>query len=122
MPVFTRFRDDVLVLTVDGDFTPNELRRVAFAAFESDEVPNALPILLDMSGAAGVALKTEEEMRAAGAIFGAYRDRITGLGVVVSADVHEMFQPNAPFGDEAAIAVHAFNSHADARGWLLGED
>ena len=121
MPVFTRFRDDVLVLTVDGDYTANELRRVAFQAFESDETPKSVHVLLDMSGAAGVAAKPEEEMRATGAIFGAYRDRITGLGVVVSADVHSMFQPDADFGDEAGIAVQPCNSHAEAREWLLSK-
>lgn len=119
MPVFTRFRDDVLVLTVDGDFTPNELRRVAFGAFESDEVPGTVPILLDMSGAAGVAKKTETELRATGAIFGAYRDRISGLGVVASADVHALFKPGAHFGSEAGIPVQPCNSHAEARDWLL---
>ena len=51
MPVFTRLRDDVMTLTVDGDYTANELRRVAFNAFESVELPTRLLILLDMSGA-----------------------------------------------------------------------
>lgn len=118
MPVFTRFRDDVLVLTVDGDYTANELRRVTFQAFESEELPSLVPILLDMSGAAGVAGKSEEQMRAAGAIFGAYRDRITGLGVVVSAEAHPHFVAEAAFGAEAGISICACNSHAEAREWL----
>ena len=66
MPVFTRLRDDVLTLTVDGDYTANELRRVAIAAFGSEETPSRFPILLDMSGAAGVMSKSDDEMKAAG--------------------------------------------------------
>ena len=115
MPVFTRFRDDVLILTVDGDYTANELRRVAFGAFESAEVPNRVPILLDMSGAAGVAAKSQEEMGATGAIFGAYRDRITGLGVVVAGEAHPLFAADADFGREVGIQVQACHSHAEAR-------
>ena len=115
MPVFTRLRDGALVLTVDGDFTANEVRRVAFSAFEAEDTPSSVPILLDMSGAAGIATKTEEEMRATGAIFGAYRDRIAGLSVVAAADVHPMFAENGHFGGEVGMEVHVCHSHAEAR-------
>jgi len=121
MPVFTRLRDDVLTLTVDGDYTANELRRVAISAFESEETPSRFPILLDMSGAAGAMSKSDEEMQAAGAIFGAFRDRVSGLGVVVSADAHPRFSADSPFADEAGLPVHPCHSHADARAWLSGE-
>lgn len=118
MPVFTRVRDDVMTLTVDGDYTANELRRVAFGAFEAEGTPQRFPILLDMSGAAGVTAKSGDEMKAAGAIFGAYRDRIVGVGVVVAADAHELFSADSAFADEAGLAVKACHSHAEAREWL----
>lgn len=118
MPVFTRVRDGVLVLTVDGDYTPNELRRVAFSAFEADDTPAPVPVLLDMSGAAGLPDKTPEELQATGAIFGAYRDRITGIGVVASAETHALFAAAGDFGSEAGVNVRACTSHADARDWL----
>ena len=120
MPVFTRLRDDVMTLTVDGDYTANELRRVAFGAFEAPDTPANFPILLDMSGAAGVTLKSEDEMSAAGAIFGAYRDRIAALGVVVSADAHALFAEDSAFTQEAGLPVRACHSHADARAWFSG--
>jgi hypothetical protein len=118
MPVFTRCQDGVLVLTVDGDFTPNELRRVAFGAFESSETPREVPVLLDMSGAAGIAGKSAQEMQAMGAIFGAYRDRLRGLSVVVSVEVEERFAENEVFAREAGVSMRAWHSHADARQWL----
>jgi hypothetical protein len=118
MPVFTRVRDEMLVLTVDGDYTSNEIRRVAFRAFEADDLPASIPILLDMSGAAGLANKTAEELQASGAIFGAYRDRIKGIGVVASPDVHELFSADSGFTREAGLEVKACQSHADARDWL----
>jgi hypothetical protein len=121
MPVFTRVKDDVLVLTVDGDYTANEIRRVAFGAFESNEIPQSVPILLDMSGAAGLANKSAAEHQATGAIFGAYRDRITGIGVVASAEAHAIFTDDGDFGREAGLPVKACQSHADAREWLGGD-
>lgn len=120
MPVFTRVRDGVLILTVDGDFTPNELRRVAFRAFEAEETPSPVPVLLDMSGAAGLEHKSTEELQASGAIFGAYRDRILNIGVVAADDVHGLFAPDGDFGSEAGVSVQACQSHAEARAWLQG--
>lgn len=122
MPVFSRVRDGFLVLTVDGDYTPSELRRIAFRAFESEEVPEAVRVLLDMSGAAGVAAKSADDLGATGSIFGAYRDRVTGIGVVASGDAHELFVAGGPFATEAGVRVQAFTAHADARIWLDEED
>ena len=118
MPVFTRLRDGVLVLTVDGDFTANELRRVAYGAFHEDGAPQVIPVLLDMSGAAGISGKSAEQMKAMGAIFGAYRDRIAGLAVVAPSAVHGTFEPDGDFGREAGLGLFSCTAHADARAWL----
>lgn len=120
MPVFTRVRDGVIVLTVDGDYTANELRRVAFGAFESSDTRSSMPILLDMSGAAGLAMMSTDELRASGAIFGVYRDRISAISVVVSPDAHELFSADGDFGRETGVEVKACDSHVDAREWLAG--
>ena len=118
MPVFHRVREGVLVLTADGDYTSNELRRVGFQALEADGTPSPVPILLDLSGAAGIDRKPEVELRATGAIFGAYRDRITRVAVVAPAEVLSLFGEGSPFADEAGVAVLACRSHGDARTWL----
>ena len=121
MPVFTRYRDGVLVLTVDGDFTANELRRVAYGAFHEDGTPQVVPVLLDMSGAAGLSGKSSEELQAMGAIFGAYRDRIEGLAVVASSAVHDLFADESHFRGEAGLDLFACSAHADAREWLSNQ-
>lgn len=118
MPVFSRVRDGVLVLTVDGDYTANELRRVGFAAFEAEDAPAKVPILLDLSGAAGLGNKSPVELSSTGAIFGAYRDRLTGIAVVASSDVTSLFDAQSDFATEAGVRVAVCPSHADAQAWL----
>ena len=118
MPVFSRVRDAVLILTVDGDYTANELRRVGFTAFEADEAPTKVPVLLDLSGAAGLGNKSPAELATTGAIFGAYRDRLTGIAVVASADAASLFNAQSDFASEAGVRVEVFASHAEAREWL----
>lgn len=119
MPVFARVRDGVLVLTVDGDYTANELRRVGFGAFEAEQTPKRVPVLLDLSGAAGIQNKAPSELAAAGAFFGAYRDRLTGIAVVAAPDVASLFDGQSDFAHEAGVRVSAYASHAEARQWLL---
>ena len=119
MPVSSRVRDGVLVLTVDGDYTANELRRVGFGAFEASSTPKRVPVLLDLSGAAGLASKSMADVAATGAIFGAYRDRLTGIAVVAAPTVFNLFDDKSVFAGEAGVRVHACQSHADARTWLL---
>lgn len=119
MPVFSRVRDGVLVLTVDGDYTANELRRVGFTAFEGEDTPAKVPVVLDLSGAVGLADKSPVDLQATGAIFGAFRDRLTGIAVVAAPDVSSLFDAQSDFAHEAGIRVQACLSHADAREWLL---
>ena len=118
MPVFSRVRDGVLTLTVDGDYTANELRRVGFTAFEADEAPMKVPVLLDLSGAAGLGNKSPTDLAATGAIFGAYRDRLTGIAIVAADDVSSLFDAQSDFASEAGVRVEVCNSHAEARAWL----
>jgi|SRR5688572_1431002 hypothetical protein len=119
MPVFSRMRDGVLVLTVDGDYTANELRRVGFSALESQGTPKRVPVLLDLSGAVGLARKSAADIAATGAIFGAYRDRLSGIAVVAAQDVLTLFDGQSAFANETGVNVQACQSHADARSWLL---
>ena len=118
MPVFSRVRDGVLVVTVDGDYTANELRRIGFGAFEAEQTPERVPVLLDVSGAAGLANKSPADLAATGAIFGAYRDRLTGIAVVAAPDVAALFHEQSDFAHEAGVRVQACPSHAAARDWL----
>ena len=120
MPVFSRVRDGVLTLTVDGDYTANELRRVGFSAFEADEAPDKVAVILDLSGAAGLIKKSPAEVAATGAIFGAYRDRLTGVAVVAASNVTSLFDAQSDFAARAGGRVGVFSSHADARAWLEG--
>ena len=120
MPVFSRIKNEALVLTADGDYTPNELRRVGFKAFESAETPTPTPVILDLSGAAGLGSKSTEDLAATGAIFGAFRDRIAGLAVVVPPEFGPKFDAGSPFALEAGGRVRACQSHASAIAWLAG--
>jgi len=118
MPVFTRRKDDVLVLTADGDYTPGELARIGARAFGDPDQPPKGPVVLDLSGAAGLEAKSGESLAAEGAALAAHRDRITRLAVVVAGRLGGLFAPDGPFALAVGVEVQAWPSHRDAIAWL----
>lgn len=116
MPVFTRHKGDVLVLTADGDYTPGELERVGTRALDGREA--AGPVILDLSGAAGLEGKSAESLTADGTALAANRDRISRLAVVVSGRFADLFAAGGPFVAAVGVDVRACPSHGDALHWL----
>ncbi|MDZ7780503.1 MAG: hypothetical protein U5R14_11330 [Gemmatimonadota bacterium] len=116
MPVFTRHKDAVLVLTADGDYTPGELERVGARAFDHRGDPG--PVILDLSGAAGLETKSAESLAAEGTALATHRDRISRLAVVVSSRFADLFEADAPFVAAVGVDVRACPSHGDAVRWL----
>lgn len=118
MPVFSRVKDDILVLTADGDYTPGELARVSARAFGDHDHRAPGPVLLDLSGAAGLDHKSPESLAAEGAALAAHRDRISRLAVVVSGQFSDLFAAKGPFAKAVGVQVAACLSHSEAKVWL----
>lgn len=118
MPVFSRVKNDVLVLTADGDYTPGELARVGARAFGDREHAGPGPVLLDLSGAAGLDHKAPESLAAEGAALAAHRDRISRLAVVVSSQFSDLFAAKGPFARAVGVEVGTCVSHNEAKAWL----
>ena len=118
MPVFARLKDDVLVITADGDYTPGELARVGSRAFEEHASRDAVPVLLDLSGAAGLESKTPEALTSEGSALAAHRGRMTRLAVVVPDRFIGLFEADGSFAAAIGVAVRPFTSHTEATSWL----
>lgn len=117
MPVFTRYKDEVLVLTADGDYTAGELERVGARAFAGGDGTPA-PLLLDLSGAAGLDHHGPDDLTATGEAIGAHRRHISRLAVVVPGAFAPHFGPGGAFARAAGVDVRACPSHAEALAWL----
>jgi len=118
MPVFARLKDDVLVITADGDYTPGELARVGARAFEEHPSRTAVPVLLDLSGAAGLESKPPETLREEGTALAGHRDRVSRLAVVVASRFTGLFERDGSFADAVGVMVRPFPAHAEAVSWL----
>lgn len=118
MPVFARLRDDVLVITADGDYTSAELARVGSRAFEEHASAAPMPVLLDLSGAAGLEERTPEELTSEGGALAPHRDRISRLAVVVSNRFLARFEAGGSFAAAIGVTARPFPSHTEAKGWL----
>ena len=119
MPVFTRMRGGVLVVTVDGDFTPGELSRAGERGLASDDVPSPVAVLLDMSGAAGLEGKSPDDLRLTGEFFGERQDALTRVAVLTPSDVtFALLDTEGDFAAATGIPSRPFRDRAEAIAWL----
>lgn len=107
MPVFHRVQDDVLVVTVDGDFTAGELARKGGEALESQEETLRRGVLLDVSGAAGAA---DMDVLELARVFVDHPTQVSRIAVLGTD--HDTVS--------GGVAIRGFYRRAEALAWLGG--
>ncbi len=119
MPVFTRMRDGVLIVTVDGDYTPGELSRAGERGLQSEDVPTPVAVLLDMSGAAGLRQKSTDELELIGEFFGERTELMTRVAVLAPSDLaYGLMNVGGVFASSTRIPTRPFRDRAPAMEWL----
>jgi hypothetical protein len=115
MPVFQRIQSGVLVVTVDGDFTVEEVVRVGQSGLQSPEAINPAFVILDLSGTAGLD-QASGRLESIATFFAGPQTPVAKLAVMALADVAAVVVEHArASGLEAA----AFSSKSNALDWLL---
>lgn len=115
MPVFHRVESGVLVVTVDGDFTVEETERVGSAALQASELIAPAFVILDLSGAAGLAPESERVERVT-TLFAGPQAPVARLAVVAAAELADAVVGHAR---DSGLESAAFRSRSDAMDWLL---
>ena len=118
MPVLTRLHDGVLEVIVSGDFTPRELWQTGTTALQSDELPKSVAVLLDMSGAADLEGKSEEELRETPSFLLEAGSSVGRLAVLAPPEAALAIEDAA---DEAGLDARPFGTRAAALVWLRSE-
>lgn len=120
MPVHTQLREGILRIVVDGDYTPAELRRVGGGAL--DETTGRVAIILDLSGAAGMRIRSPEERARTTGFLSEHQDRISHLALVAPGDVaYGLMRIVSVVHAGSGIRIEAFRSGLEARAWIEGE-
>lgn len=118
MPVFTRVRDGVLVIAIDGDYTPQELRRVGEAGVTDPATPTPVRAILDMSGAAGLPTRSLSELQET-AQFLTGLDALSAVAILAPDDAtHGLMRMAAPFLARGGTPVAVFRTRDEAQSWL----
>ncbi len=119
MPVFTRVRNGVLVVTVDGDYTSGELHRAGARGLDADDVQHPVPVLLDLSGAAGFEKKPSAELQATREFFVERQEQMTRVGALASSDIaFRIMERWCFFATTAGLEARPFRNRAEALEWL----
>lgn len=118
MPVFTKVRDGILVIAIDGDYTPQELRRVGEAGVTDPATPSPVRAILDMSGAAGLPTRSLGELSQTA-------EFLTGLEALIAVAVlapddatYGLMRMAAPMLARGGTPVAVFRTRDEAAAWL----
>ncbi len=115
MPVFQRIQGGVLIVTVDGDFTVDEVVRVGGTGLSSPDAINPAFVILDLSGSAGVDASSER-LRSIATFFAGPQTPVAKLAVMALAEVAAVVVEHAR---DSGLEAGAFTSKAAAMDWLL---
>lgn len=124
MPVHHDWSAAHLLVAVDGDFTVAELERVVRDALISgpDDGAAGAPdagILLDLTGAASLANKPDEELRRAAAFFASLDARYRRIALLIAGDVvDDMMRLGTAFIAQDGLKATPFRDRAEAESWL----
>jgi hypothetical protein len=120
MPVHHAVSGHALLIKVDGDFTPRELERVVNDALTDPETPpNSLQVLLDLTGAASLAHRSDEELRSTAGFFAAHARRFHRIAILMAGDVvDEMMRLGTAFVAQDELTAAPFRDRHEAEEWL----
>ena len=107
MPVFCRTQDNILTVTVDGDFGPGEVARKSREALTSGDLPDRVGVLLDVSGAAGM---DDSEVIEMALVFFEHPTHVPRIAVLGSEETAR----------SAGVEIKGFYHRAEALEWLKG--
>jgi hypothetical protein len=116
VPVLHQVREGVLVVTVDGDFTPGEIERVGALALEAPDLIRPAFVLLDLSGMSGLSGSSLDGLRPVAEFFAGPRTPVARLAVMASTDVSDAVVEEAT---TSGLESAGFKTKADAMEWLL---
>ena len=115
MPVFHRVQSGTLIVTVDGDFTAQEVVRVGNKGLDAEGVISPAFLVLDLSGTGSL---SADRLETLADFFAGPGSPIARLAVLAVPDVAKAIVEAAA---ASGIESDSFKRKADAMVWLLGE-
>ena len=123
MPVHFSVAGSVLVIAVDGDYTQGELHRVVAAALEDETTPAPALILLDLSGAASLDGRSDDELRETATFFADREPPVSRVAILVRGDIlQDLMRMGTAFAVQEGLRASPFRDRGEAMDWLTHED
>jgi hypothetical protein len=117
MPVHPSTDGAVLVIAVDGDYTQGELHRVVGSALDDEAAPAR--ILLDLSGAASLGGRSDDELKATAAFFADRGPAVDRVAILVRGDIlQDLMRMGTAFAVQEGLRASPFRDRGEAMEWL----
>ena len=119
MPVHALDQNGILRITVDGDYTSEELRRVGARALDAWSAPAPVRVFLDFSGAAGLDRKPARDVHGTAAFFADRRGLVDRVAILAPGDLaYGLMRMGAALSQRDGLRTEVFRTSAEAQAWL----
>ena len=120
MPLSYGITQGILVVTVEGEYTPDEFREVGSAGVKDPSTPKPARVLLDAPGSSSLKDRSPQDLRATAAFFAALGD-IHRVAILATDDLtFGLMRMGSSFSDNLGLETNVFRSRDEAMDWLGG--
>lgn len=111
---------DLLTLTLEGEYAPEDVIERFLSAMSGPKCPDPVTLLVDVSASASLATRPTDQIRLVAERLGEFKNRIGGrCAVVAASDVNfGLSRLGAVYSEGVGVHVEVFRDRAQALAWL----
>jgi hypothetical protein len=124
MPVRYEFSGDILRLSLEGSYTPQDVIDTFLAALSDRAFPKDAKFIMDVRRSSELANRSVEEIKAVARVFARHSKHFDGRGAIVaSKPVHYgLARMGATFIEPLGAEIRVFSDVGEAISWLNTEN
>jgi hypothetical protein len=111
---------NLLKLTLEGEYVPEDIVREFMAAMDDPECPRPVALLVDVSRSGSLATRSVEDIRRVAERLGDYKERVGGrCAVLAASDVNfGLSRLGSVYSEGVGVSTSVFRDLPEALAWL----
>jgi hypothetical protein len=120
MSVSYSIEKDLLRLTLEGEYAPDDIVRTFLDAIDDPKCPTPVALLVDVSRSSSLATRPVEQIRTIAERLGDYKERVGGrCAVLASSDVNfGLSRLGSVYSEGVGVSTSVFRDLPEALAWL----
>jgi hypothetical protein len=121
MPVTYRFDATIVIITLSGEYSMEDIRTTILSALADAQCPTSPCILMDLSESRSIYNRSKEDVKVLSHSLASLAARFNNRIALVAPDdlPYGLMRMGSVFSAEAGFEPEVFRTYAEARTWIL---